>query len=92
MYWYKSHNDVYFQVFIDRIKLQVDTRPNVVKRISKGAFLISNELPLIPGCCYKQVNWMKQRAPVLPYSATFQQLWDTLGLELFKSVQQLNIV
>jgi hypothetical protein len=40
MYLYKSHDDVYFQVFIDRIKLQVDTRPNVGKRINKGAFLI----------------------------------------------------
>jgi len=29
----------------------------------------------------------KQRAPALPDSATFQQLWDTLGSRLIESAQ-----
>ncbi len=31
---------------------------------------------------------MKRRAPALPDSATFQQLWDTLGSELIKTAQE----
>jgi len=30
---------------------------------------------------------IKQRAPALPDSTTFQQLWDALGLRLFESAQ-----
>jgi hypothetical protein len=30
---------------------------------------------------------MKQRAPALSDSATFQQLWDALGLKLIESAQ-----
>ena len=29
----------------------------------------------------------KQRAPALPDSTTFQQLWDTLGSKLIESAQ-----
>jgi hypothetical protein len=31
---------------------------------------------------------MKQRAPALPDSATFQQLWDTLGSKLIEAAQE----
>lgn len=31
---------------------------------------------------------MKQRAPALPDSTTFQQLWDTLGSKLIKAAQE----
>ena len=31
---------------------------------------------------------MKQRAPALPDSPTFQQLWDTLGSKLIESAQE----
>jgi len=31
---------------------------------------------------------MKQRAPALPNSPTFQQLWDTLGSKLIETVQE----
>ncbi len=31
---------------------------------------------------------MKQRAPALPDSATFQQLWDALGSKLIESTQE----
>ncbi len=30
---------------------------------------------------------MKQRAPALPDSATFQQLWDALGSKLIETAQ-----
>ena len=30
---------------------------------------------------------MKQSAPALPDSTTFQQLWDALGLRLFETAQ-----
>jgi len=30
---------------------------------------------------------MKQRAPALPNSPTFQQLWDALGSKLFETAQ-----
>jgi hypothetical protein len=30
----------------------------------------------------------KQRAPALPDSPTFQQLWDALGSKLFDSAQE----
>ena len=31
---------------------------------------------------------MKQRAPALPNSPTFQQLWDTLGSKLIETAQE----
>ena len=31
---------------------------------------------------------MKQRAPALPDSPTFQQLWDTLGSKLIESARE----
>jgi hypothetical protein len=31
---------------------------------------------------------MKQRAPALPNSPTFQQLWDTLGSKLIEAAQE----
>ena len=31
---------------------------------------------------------MKQRAPALPDSSTFQQLWDALGSKLIESAQE----
>ena len=31
---------------------------------------------------------MKQRAPALPDSGTFQQLWDALGSKLFESARE----
>jgi len=31
---------------------------------------------------------MKQRAPALPDSPTFQQLWDTLGSKLIETAQE----
>ncbi len=31
---------------------------------------------------------MKQRAPALPNSPTFQQLWDTLGSKLIEIAQE----
>jgi len=73
-YWYKNCIIRPYKRINDLIVLKID----ISNHYSAPVILTINE---------RRNNVKKQRAPALPDSATFRQLWDALGSKLIESAQ-----